>query len=59
MMPWWAEYPECVDAHNKAVKAYREYLDAINDEMLAMLERESVLYLTPREAAQLDSMLEK
>jgi hypothetical protein len=24
-----------------------------------MLERESVLYLTPREAAQLDSMLEK
>jgi hypothetical protein len=58
MNPWWAEYPECIDAHNKAVKAYRKYLDSINDEILAMLERKSVMYLTPAEVTQLDSMLD-
>jgi hypothetical protein len=39
-MPWWAEYPECVDAHNKAVKAYKEYIDNLNNEILEWMNHE-------------------
>ena len=42
MKSWWEEYPECVEAHENAVKAMDEF----------------VLYLTAREAAQLDAMLD-
>ena len=44
---WWEEYPECVEAHEKAVKAYNEWANSI----------ERVMYLTVAESEQLDKAL--
>jgi hypothetical protein len=34
---WWEEYPECVDAYNKASEAYTAYINSMNDQIIATL----------------------